>query len=124
MAAVEPDIHLRRSFIYRKLLDMGAQFAPINGGAVAIDFGDDVRRERLRHLSRRVPQDDVIAIGTACALHLNPVGGLVKEKYVLGIHGGARKANPQRSSPEIEKRLLGPNPPAFVEQQSDPQRRR
>jgi sarcosine oxidase subunit gamma len=52
MAAVEPDIHLRRSFIYRKLLDLGAQFAPINGGAVAIDFGDDADDEAK--LARRL----------------------------------------------------------------------
>jgi len=38
---VEPSAQLRRSFVYRKLLDLGARFAPINGGAVAIAFGED-----------------------------------------------------------------------------------
>ena len=42
---VEPDAQLRRSFVYRKLLDLGARFEPINGGAVAMGFGEDVEDE-------------------------------------------------------------------------------
>ena len=49
---VEPNAQLRRSFVYRKLLDMGAHFAPINGGSVAMDFGDDADDEAT--LARRL----------------------------------------------------------------------
>jgi sarcosine oxidase subunit gamma len=37
---VEPHAQLRRSFVYRKLRDLGARFEVINGGAVAMDFGN------------------------------------------------------------------------------------
>ena len=36
---VEPHAQLRRSFVYRKLRDLGARFETVNSGAVAIDFG-------------------------------------------------------------------------------------
>jgi sarcosine oxidase, subunit gamma len=36
---VEPHAQLRRSFVYRKLRDLGARFEVVNGGAVALDFG-------------------------------------------------------------------------------------
>jgi sarcosine oxidase, subunit gamma len=36
---IEPHAQLRRSFVYRTLLASGARFAPVNGGAIAIDFG-------------------------------------------------------------------------------------
>jgi sarcosine oxidase subunit gamma len=49
---VEPNAQLRRSFIYRKLLDMGAHFGTINDGAVAVDFGDDAADEAA--LARRL----------------------------------------------------------------------
>jgi sarcosine oxidase, subunit gamma len=49
---VEPHAQPRRSFVYRKLLDMGAHFAPINGGSVAMSFGDDVEDEAS--LARRL----------------------------------------------------------------------
>src|SRR5882724_304570 len=49
---VEPHAQPRRSFVYRKLLDMGAHFAPINGGSVAMSFGDDVEDEA--RLARRL----------------------------------------------------------------------
>ena len=39
MAAIEPHAQLRRSFVYRKLRDLGARFETVNSGAVAIDFG-------------------------------------------------------------------------------------
>lgn len=32
--------HTRRSFVYRKLVERGARFAPVNGGLIAADFGD------------------------------------------------------------------------------------
>jgi len=38
MAAVEPHAQLRRSFVYRKLRDLGARFETVNSGAVALDF--------------------------------------------------------------------------------------
>ena len=49
---VEPHAQPRRSFVYRKLLEMGAHFAPINGGSVAMSFGDDVEDEA--RLARRL----------------------------------------------------------------------
>src|ERR1700675_2117364 len=42
---VEPGAQLRRSFVYRKLLDLGAHFAPINGGSIAMNFADDADDE-------------------------------------------------------------------------------
>jgi sarcosine oxidase, subunit gamma len=36
---LEPHAQLRRSFVYRKLRDLGARFEAVNGGAVALDFG-------------------------------------------------------------------------------------
>jgi sarcosine oxidase subunit gamma len=39
MVAVEPHAQLRRSFVYRKLRDLGARFETVNSGAVALDFG-------------------------------------------------------------------------------------
>jgi len=39
MAAVEPHAQLRRSFVYRKLRDLGARFEVIKGGAMAMDLG-------------------------------------------------------------------------------------
>jgi sarcosine oxidase subunit gamma len=51
-SVIEPNAQLRRSFVYRKLLEMGAHFAAINGGAVAMDFGDDVDDEA--RLARRL----------------------------------------------------------------------
>ena len=52
MAALEPDTQLRRSFIYRKLEEQGAHFEAINGGAVAMSYGDDPEDEAL--LARRL----------------------------------------------------------------------
>jgi sarcosine oxidase, subunit gamma len=40
LRSIEPHAQLRRSPVYRKLIDLGARFAPINGGAVAIDYGE------------------------------------------------------------------------------------
>ena len=54
---VEPNAQLRRSFVYRKLQDQGARFAPINGGAVAIDFGEDAEDEAA--LARRLAIADL-----------------------------------------------------------------
>ena len=34
---IEPHAQLRRSFVYRKLLDLGARFGPINGGPAVSD---------------------------------------------------------------------------------------
>ena len=45
---LEPHAQLRRSFVYRKLRDLGARFEVINGGAVAMDFGDDPAAEAER----------------------------------------------------------------------------
>jgi sarcosine oxidase subunit gamma len=56
-ALVEPDTQLRRSFVYRKLLESGARFAPVNGGAVAIDFGEDGEDEA--RLARRLAVTDL-----------------------------------------------------------------
>src|SRR5437016_13699656 len=56
-ALVEPDTQLRRSLIYRKLLELGARFAPVNGGAVAIDFGEDGDDEA--RLARRLAVSDL-----------------------------------------------------------------
>jgi sarcosine oxidase subunit gamma len=39
VAAIEPHAQLRRSFVNRKLRDLGARFETVNSGAVAIDFG-------------------------------------------------------------------------------------
>jgi sarcosine oxidase, subunit gamma len=36
---IKPRAQLRRSFVYAKLAALGARFAPLNGGAVAVDFG-------------------------------------------------------------------------------------
>jgi transcriptional regulator with XRE-family HTH domain len=52
VAALEPDTQLRRSFIYRKLEEQGAHFEAINGGAVAVSYGDDPEDEAL--LARRL----------------------------------------------------------------------
>ena len=52
MAALEPDTQLRRSFIYRKLEEQGAHFEAINGGAVAMSYGDDLEDEAK--LARRL----------------------------------------------------------------------
>jgi sarcosine oxidase subunit gamma len=52
VAALEPDTQLRRSFIYRKLEEQGAHFEAINGGAVAVSYGDDPDDEAL--LARRL----------------------------------------------------------------------
>jgi sarcosine oxidase subunit gamma len=52
VAALEPDTQLRRSFIYRKLEEQGAHFEAINGGAVAMSYGDDPEDEAL--LARRL----------------------------------------------------------------------
>ena len=46
---IEPHAQLRRSFVYRKLLDLGARFGPINGGAVALDFGDLAEEVEIAH---------------------------------------------------------------------------
>lgn len=54
---IEPNAQLRRSLVYRKLRDLGARFAPINGGAVAIDFGEDVEDES--RLARRLAIADL-----------------------------------------------------------------
>ena len=56
-ALVEPDSQLRRSFVYRKLLELGARFVPVNGGAVAIDFGEDGDDEA--RLARRLAVSDL-----------------------------------------------------------------
>ncbi|MFQ5775273.1 MAG: hypothetical protein ACE5GS_12205 [Kiloniellaceae bacterium] len=37
---VQPTGFVRRSFVYRKLAESGANFAAVNGAAVAVDFGD------------------------------------------------------------------------------------
>ncbi len=50
--ALEPDTQLRRSFIYRKLEEQGAQFEAINGAAVAMSYGDDPEDEA--RLARRL----------------------------------------------------------------------
>ena len=50
--ALEPDTQLRRSFIYRKLEEQGALFEAINGGAVAMSYGDDPEDEA--RLARRL----------------------------------------------------------------------
>ncbi len=42
---VEPAAQPRRSFIRRKLEALGARFAPINGGSVAMDFGGPPEEE-------------------------------------------------------------------------------
>ncbi len=49
---VAPAAHVRRSFIYGLLQEAGARFAPINGGAVAMDFGKplELEREQARRL--------------------------------------------------------------------------
>ena len=52
MTALEPDTQLRRSFIYRKLEEQGAHFEVINGGAVAMSYGDDLEDEAM--LARRL----------------------------------------------------------------------
>jgi sarcosine oxidase, subunit gamma len=39
-AGVEPHAQLRRSFVYRKQQQLGARFQVVNGGAVALDYGD------------------------------------------------------------------------------------
>jgi sarcosine oxidase subunit gamma len=41
--APQPADHLRRSFVYRELLQAGAHFGVENGAAVAIDFGEPAR---------------------------------------------------------------------------------
>jgi sarcosine oxidase, subunit gamma len=42
---------LRRSFIWHKLQELGARFAPIDGGAVALDYGDvGAEAERARRM--------------------------------------------------------------------------
>jgi len=52
VTALEPDTQLRRSFIYRKLEEQGAHFEVINGGAVAMSYGDDLEDEAM--LARRL----------------------------------------------------------------------
>jgi sarcosine oxidase, subunit gamma len=49
---LEPDTQLRRSLVYRKLEEQGAQFEAINGGAVAMSYGDDPEDEA--RLARRL----------------------------------------------------------------------
>ena len=51
MALPESLGQLRRSFIWHKLHERGARFSPVNGGAVALDYGDAVREaERARRM--------------------------------------------------------------------------
>ena len=38
---VFPNVQPRRSMIYRKLLQAGAWFEVVNGGAVAVRYGDN-----------------------------------------------------------------------------------
>src|SRR6266481_10069616 len=48
---IEPRAQLRRSFVYRKLAALEARFAPLNGGAVAVDFGrPEEELELAQHL--------------------------------------------------------------------------
>ena len=46
-SGIESDTRLRRSFIWRKLDDLGARFQPLNGGTVAMDFGDEAEEMEL-----------------------------------------------------------------------------
>ena len=58
MAAIEPHALLRRSFVYRKLRDLGARFETVNSGAVALDFGQvpaETERAKLLGLADLSP---------------------------------------------------------------------
>lgn len=51
MSPIVPESLPRRSFVYRKLVQLGAQFAEINGAAIAQVFGDDAAEiEQARQL--------------------------------------------------------------------------
>jgi len=44
---IESDTRLRRSFVWRKLDDLGARFEPLNGGTVAMHYGDEEEEAEL-----------------------------------------------------------------------------
>ncbi|MGQ0658146.1 MAG: hypothetical protein ACT4NU_08650 [Chromatiales bacterium] len=52
MSSIAPESLLRRSFVYRKLLQLGAQFAEMNGAAIAQAFGNSAAEtEQARKLA-------------------------------------------------------------------------
>ncbi len=53
---IEPHGQLRRSFVYRKLAALGARFAAVNGGAIAMDFG---KPEEELSIARRLGLADL-----------------------------------------------------------------
>ena len=94
MAALEPDTQFRRSFIYRKLEEQGALFESINGGAVAMSYGDDLEDEA--QLARRLGIADLSPLPRTGFKGAGTIEWLQSQDVTIGADSnrGYRQAGP------------------------------